>query len=993
MVRGQVAERLPRSLRRATLRELRKFRTHRLMSERWFIFVRRFGGSLFGGARGLPLSVFAVCVGGLFVPGPSWMKVIAEGSDASAFLGQLWQVVAASAGLAIAVVFFALQTLASSGRTGVRDAGLLNQFQLVVYLGVSSLFVIGLDLLGIGYAAPGGWAAAWATVVSAAAILTVAVLFAGTLSMMIPGRLLQRRLRTIRYMASVAVEDDAYQRVALNLLEQMAESADYAWSPFGSNNSSIASSTRPGVVTDINLKRLAKLSAAAQMEGAMPVTLVAYIGRPVEVGTALIFGNASNSDLRGRAARVVRTSSRKPDPGRAGIDNLVDELHAEAIQAIRDARLTDFKDIARAQEAVVLAVPAAWQARFGQRFTSGLASGLFPIQIGPVEQMSRNFYEQARATLGTQIRELALDVAYQPLHIASEALRLDADGLAAEMLRTAGSIARLPTRDETSSLLRDHAWSNFISTMRYTVEPLVEDKSLADDKRIWAADLVVRCIEIVARIGHHAIASRDAAYFAEVDRAWSHVHEFWLEDTAARYQPESIDKALATKIKNYRDAAQRAVAVWLIWELLRNPQDGELAGMFGALRLRNTPIAKAISSAATPELPERFELLDDWIMGELPTGEVHTIDTTTPLLSGLALLLVANSRDAVQRLEPNRFLLDRRAEFIAAIDFVATKEFVPRLLGLTDDESNSAISNAKDAVSNAADRQEADDDLRLRLSRITNETRAKFASQVRAAWEKQHENSLRALLEYAGLQVVTEHDAPPPLQIRTRPRLENKFWAVDDRGTFGFQHIAEDGGRALTSGESRQFWAELGVPDRDSDESEFDAANQPEFSEVNAQVDAAISALRARGYQPSLLLHGLNYAALTALTVEPLSPYDQSVGPNGIRGRHNAVLVAQAPGIPSDEIVVVDVARWAQLHEWVSDAGPVQASLIDFDAESAAAYLTENPHLFTEKETEDERVFELQRRILIEMSAAVSVEVLDQDAVHLITPSHPAAPS
>ena len=69
--------------------------------------------------------------------------------------------------------------------------------------------------------------------------------------------------------------------------------------------------------------------------------------------------------------------------------------------------------------------------------------------------------------------------------------------------------------------------------------------------------------------------------------------------------------------------------------------------------------------------------------------------------------------------------------------------------------------------------------------------------------------------------------------------------------------------------------------------------------------------------------------------------------------------------------------------------GPVQASLIDFDAESAASFLTENPNLFAEDETVDKRILELQRRVRIEMSAAVSVEVQDREAVHVIT--YPAA--
>ena len=78
-------------------------------------------------------------------------------------MGQLWQVIGATAGLTLAVAFFVLQGIAATRPTAMGDAGVAGPLQLVVYLGVAALLTIGVDLLGIGHNAPGGWAAAWVT--------------------------------------------------------------------------------------------------------------------------------------------------------------------------------------------------------------------------------------------------------------------------------------------------------------------------------------------------------------------------------------------------------------------------------------------------------------------------------------------------------------------------------------------------------------------------------------------------------------------------------------------------------------------------------------------------------------------------------------------------------------------------------------------------------------------------------------------------------------
>jgi hypothetical protein len=925
----------------------------------------------------LPVATLLLAVGGLFIPGPAWLSALEQSDAATSYLESLWQVVGAVAGLSITVVFFALQTLTSARGSAVRDAGLVGRFQSAIYLSIASLVTIGFALLGLGHDAPAGWSAAWAVCVAGVAVVSIAALIAGLAAILSPAFLQRRRLATISRQADAHVDLEARDRVALSLLDAAQSPVGFEWSPFERDGGNCtAASKEAGVVVDIRLGTLRRLVSRAAERRSLPVRVAVRIGNDVRAGQALVFLGSDDPDLAPLARRVVKLAP-TPRAGRdADLHTLADELHAEAIRAIRDARLTEYESIAEAQRALVLAVPKAWKERYGQQFTHDLAAGLSLFQFGPIDRVARNMYEQMRVSIDVGVRELALKVAYEPLYVVSRAVHLGATGLAKQMLETAGSMATVSVVDETSELVREHAWLNFQTTMQSSVEPVVENEDLSEGDRRAASSLVMVGLDVMARIGRHAIATRDVEHFNEIDRAWNRVHDFWLEDHAAEYNPPTITRELAAEIQEARDRCQVAVAIWLLAELRRNPSDTKLREMHRVLRLRKVSVQTILAHQEY----ESDDLISRWVLEELPSGEAHVIDSIGPRLAALAFMLVDASRDAEQSLRPSRWLLDNREGLLAAIEHVPLEEPSAMILELPGPTLASAAERAGRAVSAAAAEQADADDDALRNSQVSGDQQAHFQQLVSEMWNQSH--ALRQLLTSTGLRVVSEEGTPPETQLRIAPILDSKIWIVEGRGGFGFDQLARQVAKSLTQGESRRMLDSLGLNTDITNRRPSEEA--PSADAVLLRLREAVSDLRDGGFEATLIMCGWVSDVIRQIEIAPLADAERSAFSDKIVGRWEGVPITRPGVIRSAPFLVLDSTAWAQIREWGSPGSVIRTGLTTFDSTTGRAYLESHPEVFADLDSLEDRLLELQRRMLIEASAAVEFVVLDAAAARVV---------
>jgi hypothetical protein len=931
------------------------------------------------------LAVGALAVGGLFLPGPAWLSALDEPEYATAFLGQLWQVIGATAGLAVAVVFFVFQGITAARPTAMRDAGVAGPFQLVVYMGVAALVVLGLDLLGFGHDAPAGWAAAWATCVAAVAIVSVALLFAATLRAMDASRLHRRRLRTIAHQAAAYVESEARLRVGLVLLQKHQSSCGFQLNVFGSRvqEGTAVLADRSGYVADVNVSRLRRLSTAAQESGGVPPELTVYIGREVSIGTPLLTPNTNDIGLRKVARHVVKLRRRASEEGSIDLNALAGELHNEAIQAIREARLAVYEDVAEAQAALLLSIPEAWHRDFGQSYTSDLASDVFPLRLGPVDRVARNIYEQVSAALSVSVREVALSAAYQPIHIATRAAKAGAVGLADQMMGTASSLANLPGGGETATLVRDHAWTNFSHLLQFTICPMVEDSSASDDDRRQAATLVSRGLELMAAMAKAAIESRNSRTFEEVHRGWGHILEFWLDETAADYAPEAFDKELAISLRDTRDGTQFAIACWLVHRLLEEPGNAHLIAMLDHVRARYANPAKVAQLASLEQELERRDLLSDWVMSDLPSGEVHFIDSRTPRLRATAFLMLASMSADGQQLSPSSWLLSNRQALSETVDEVAQREDLRTVLGRGPEDWALVATATKSAIADAASKQAAANDEALIAATIPDDVADTFHEHVRQAWEKGR--SVLGLLVSAGGAVVRDQGPLPEQRLGLQPTLESKSWAVNPVDHGNLERIAEHFGRGLATGENRILIETMSATVT-GEGTDPETLEGPIPDDLPARVDAVVEQMRTDGYRPTLLLHGWNWHLAQLLTVGPIPDSARIDGrAEGLRGQRDGMIVAQSSLLDNESILVVDVAAWGEVREWTDEVGGgITATLEAFSPETARQLLQTQPDVFGDELGEQEKIQELQRRILVTIRVATEIAVRDASAVRAV---------
>jgi hypothetical protein len=199
-------------------------------------------------------------------------------ADAVSFLGVLWQAVAASVGLSVAVVVFALQSVATSRSATLQELVQRSGLLLVVYFGVAALLLVGVALLPLGHEGASAWPGLLATIVSGLAIASVGWVFSGALRLLDSSYLQQRRLNELRRQVRARVRLIAAGRIADQYLrEELAghTRVEYSrWKYYSDNSLSQVALERQGVIADLRLRRLRQLGCSEKARGHAPPTLI-----------------------------------------------------------------------------------------------------------------------------------------------------------------------------------------------------------------------------------------------------------------------------------------------------------------------------------------------------------------------------------------------------------------------------------------------------------------------------------------------------------------------------------------------------------------------------------------------------------------------------------------------------------------------------------------------------------------------------------------------
>jgi hypothetical protein len=501
-------------------------------------------------------------IGLLWLPTSSHFDAFSTPSGARDFLSTLWQVEGGTIALTLTVILVAFEAIWRS-----RFRGSVRRFAEEVWLlyamaaAFVSLLVIAVCLLGWGEGAPGGWAATWATCLSAVAFTAVPVVLVRTLLLMNPAEVHERRMAQIRGEVHDAVDEEAFERLAWGELKARAEdnaALDVQPIFIGDIPAGMVAiePTKAGLVTDIRIGRLGRL--------------------------ALVSSSASTW----QRWRIRRSFSVDTRARRSRLYDVMSHLHQEALQAIREVLPSTYDDVADLWVELLLALPQAWR-RYGHPFDENLAGEFGRFGFGPVDQAAKSLYIEAREATKS-MDDIAADAFMLPDRIAQRSLDYDAPALLLRML--ALYVELYPTAaDVENGRLRDRLLDLIYAlppqlgrSIEYGVHKLDLPAS-ERDRAVARLKLIFRTIaELAKAIADHDPA--DSARVGKVNSSWAEILGSWRPEEdrqeewpnlpvqeLARIQAHnaSVDVLVELKadLERARDAWRFGLAYWALHRL------------------------------------------------------------------------------------------------------------------------------------------------------------------------------------------------------------------------------------------------------------------------------------------------------------------------------------------------------------------------------------------------------------------------------------------
>jgi hypothetical protein len=381
----------------------------------------------------LPFVVFVSCFD------IQW-GVLGRGSDSKEYLQTLWQVVAASLALSVAMIGFVFEAFTNATRRSLggslADFTRVTKLDTALWLGFAALICDGMVLLEIGHEAPAGWAALWAIVLSLATVgVALPYVFSRTVRALDFDYLVALRGRTIDALVARAMEHQLRGQAGDVLLEQQYKRRGVARGlGVDADEQEGVGGEATRILLDLKIERLLKLAEPLQDGGRPPIEILASLHDPVLENEAVAVKKGQGWLWKRCVEKSVRL--RRQRDGDLAARLLTDELenlHEAALAAIREYRASDWETISQIYLRALLAMPKA-TAAMNVPFSGEVASpGIFR-PLGPLDRIERFLHAELVAAVKVDDWHLARDVAYFPVSVAREAADLDAPALVRAML-------------------------------------------------------------------------------------------------------------------------------------------------------------------------------------------------------------------------------------------------------------------------------------------------------------------------------------------------------------------------------------------------------------------------------------------------------------------------------------------------------------------------------------------------------------------------------
>lgn len=963
------------------------------------------------------LSLIVPVLGFAYLPLDVSFRPLRDPAKAQDLLQVLWQVEAAALALSLAVVIFIFEAVYGRRlRPELRSLAESIWLPPIFYAGIFGLLLDGMVLLGGGRGAPGAWAATWTLVWAALTGLLLIALFIFVLGRIEPAALHALRLGDVQRQVERATEDVVVDRIALVLLRDLCQRTGIEFVPvFGSlsaPNLTPVPAGRSGVVGDVNLWRVGRVGRLSREFG------LTRDGSELPVLLARLGANVRHDSPVMRVAHVITGQMRissafkiRRDESEAAFRATLTRLHEEGMQAIREASPATYAGIGGIYERLLLALPETW-ARYGQQFVPQLAAGIHPFESGFLDIVERNLYDELElAALGPS-REVAHEALNLPLEVAIRATRLRASALSGRVMLLFGAVVVVVIRSPDSEerrrlldwcLLRLHEYGGGY------VEPLITDDSSDQVTREYGAAALIQVFDVLAQLGKAVIDHdpRETWLMTEINRYWNEFLEHWHPEHTAprRWELEfleergdvparQLEQVRASVVENEARAKTREeVDTWrgverfglLFWALrrLRDRRDpiyveawDAFAGYFGDV----DALARIADCAIQADFEDRGRW-SNWVLGELPRGQVHAMAVDIEFLQTFivrALNLISPDGPTPQ-IEPFEWLAGRLEEAQATVQGVIENEALGPLL--PEDRLEERAAKLVEAFQAMLRAREEQRDQRVIDAPLDDESVGQFTNSLRGAWRA---NRLLApalgLAEQLEVIVGEADEDASRLGLR---RWMPKGMFISDPRVMGAGWAANDIGRGLAEAEIEKL-AEAAIA-------------SPEFAgregmSLAERLRAAIVEVRQHG-ELVVVLVPVDWQLVQALELTMSGWRGGGVDPPGwlpeggrdsFLGTADEVPVFDARRMPENKIVLIALDSFARWRQWRSaeDAPDVEVSLTAYGEEEARVLAEEREELFRadDRTTADARARAVRKSVLLDIIERFKVDVVNPEA-------------
>lgn len=936
-----------------------------------------------------------------FLPTPG--GTFSNEAKSADFLGTLWQVVAGALGLSVAMIAFAFEAFMSTSQR--RLGGNLREFAaetwllFAIQLGVLSLLIDGMVLLGIGAGAPGGWAGMWATLLSAVTLAGVAYVLTRVVKSLDFDELV--RIRRARLEASV--EEAMWHQ----LIGQAAEAVlrgyedlgiERAW--IGKEGGHVVRAKRDGELRDVKLGVLLRLAVAAQRQGRQPkFELLVGLGARFEPEAELIATAATATAYeRWRIRRALRLRrAREISPDRSLNDELA-RLHGQAMAVARAGRTEEWRAIGELYELVLLALPRAAR-KIGVPFEGAIAAPGF-FGYGPLQRIAEHLGDELEAALSSSDAELVSAIAYVPGAMAQEAVRMGAVRVAIEMIKTYPRMYWLARREpeprsRAAELLLDRSTRHLVE-LDYTVEKGLQEAGDDEQPRREAAQLGRVLFSQINTILKTALDLSDDEVFTGLERKWA---KMFQDEIAYIYEEpgDEPDTDSLAGLDRYRSVLQLGLAMWAMHLLAQGGSDGK-AMREKALRVLSARLGDIEQLFDSLERAERRDEAESvpwttWFLQELPEDEAHMIPTNSELLFTTLLLAVARlDMQGVSELRPREWYESRGTEIHSAFGQLrdGADQWSVALEPVGGAEHPAGAEDWRDAWLAKVERLEAmlSGAREIAIEQRRAEERAaaidpELVGELRTGLIETIQKSRLVRDLFAAqdaLEARTEGDPPEPRASRTW--LPKRLFIQGSR-LVGVDRTGRDLARPSRNEEMTRLHEALrGVE-----------CEAPE-GDLGERLRLRIVELAEAGRPATLLLLPVSWQLRKSLGLQEWghAPFESGLVPASHRGEFaglfDGVPALDSPWTPEDRIYLMNLPSVARFIEWPSEDGSgVELELRTFNEAEAREFLAKHPETREEGASEETTVKILQERLLCSQFMRWQIEPSEEPAAYcLIVP-------